>query len=542
MEENIEKMSKQDIVDVMKFATEIYTNGSFFGVYTPQMLNQNLNALNNNPNVPTKESLDKALKNYKYSAELLQSYSEFAKVYDPIYNRAIEHYVGLLAFDMSITCKNAYRKGDYISQEYLDDKHRVDKFFDNFDYKAEFRKVLSNVLRNEVYYTWLRDSQGTFDETGEIELDDDGNVKTKKLSKYTLQLMPQEQCLLTGMWESGLLYDFNMYYFLKPSISLNAYDPVFKKYWREMFGDDINNPHYNPTAPLDNRDGSFALWTQTSPDDGAWCFKLQMDSMNTTPFLSSLIKQVLTNAEISQLQTNKYFLEAKAILTGAIGMMDKQSSGQTQDSTKFTSNNLAKFLKLVKLGLSENINPVAMPTENTDFYQYENKNPDMYKNQLEISGGNGASASNLLFNTGKSSQFELQSQIITDYNLVKKMYEQFESFLNFYVNKKTRKFKFVFHLSGCTHPFVREVEKKNLLELADRGIVLNPSAYSKIVNMTPTEFERSLRESKESGWTEKLTSLLLSIHTQKGGAGNEGGAPTKDSGELTDSGSIARDY
>ena len=60
--------------------------------------------------------------------------------------------------------------------------------------------------------------------------------------------------------------------------------------------------------------------------------------------------------------------------------------------------------------------------------------------------------------------------------------------------------------------------------------------------MTPSEFERSLRESKESGWTEKLTSQLLSIHTQKGGAGNEGGAPTKDSGELTDSGSIARDY
>lgn len=542
MEEKIEKLSEQDVIDVMKFAQNIYNNGNFFGVYTPQLLNQNLNALNNNPNVPTKESLDKALKDYKYNAELLQSYSEFAKVYDPIYNRAIEHYVGLMAFDMSMTCKNAYRDGDYKSQEYKDDKRRVDKFFDNFDYKAEFKKVLSNILRNEVYYTWFRDSEGTFDDTGEIELDDDGNVKTKKTSKYTLQLMPQERCLLTGYWESGLLYDFDMSYFLQPSSNINSFDPMFKKYWNETFGGN-KDPHYNPSASFDNRTGTFATWTQTSPEDGAWAFKMQMDSMNTTPFLSSLIRQVLNNAEISKLQTDKYFLEARAILAGEIGMMDKQQSGQSQNAMKFNATTLRDLLRLVKMGLANNINAVAMPTDDVDFYQFENKTPDMYKNQLEITGGNGASASSLLFSTGKASQFELQSQIFTDYSLVRKVYPQFENFLNYNVNKKTRKYKFDFHLDGCTHPFVREAEKKNLLDLANVGMVLNPSAYSKIVDMTPTEFERSLKESKESGWTETMLSMLMSIHTQgKDKSGSENGRPTKSDNEIGENGSIAREY
>lgn len=541
MADNENKMSKEDVVDVMKMAQSIYNAGNMFGVFTPQLLNQNLESLNNNAAIPNKTSIDEALKDYKHNSSLLSAYSEFAKVYDPIYNRALEYYAGLLAFDMRIEARNVYRDSDYNSQEYKDDRRRVDKFFDNFDYKDEFRRVVSNVIRNEVYYTWFRDTQGTFDDTGEIQLDDEGNAKTKKLSKYTLQMMPQERCLLTGAWEGGLLYDFDMYYFLKAGVDINAYDPTFKKYYNEMFGENAD-PHYNPTAQLDKRTGSFALWTQTSPDTGAWVFKGDMSTYDTTPFLSSLVKQVLSNEEVNKLQSNKYFLEARALLAGEIGMLTKQQSGQTQDKTAFNSTTLTKFLSLVKMGLLKDINPVAMPVENLNFYQFENKNPDMYSNQLSITAGNGASAGTLLYSTGKTSQFEMQSQITTDYNLVKKIYPQFEHFLNFYVNKKTRKYKFNFHLSGCTHSFIREQEKKNLLDLANLGIVVNPSAYSKVLDMTPTEFERSLTEAKSTDWTNKLTSMLLSVHTQSAKDAQNQGRPQEDDGDISDSGATSRDY
>lgn len=532
-----DSISKDDVTEIIEMANTIYNNGNMFGVFTPQLLNENLNDLNNHSAVPNKQSLDSALKGYKYSADVLRAYSEFAQVFDPIYNRAVNYYADLLAFDMRIDCRNAYRDSDYNSKEYADDYMRVAKFFDNFDYKGEFRKVLNNILRNEVYFTWLRDSCGTFDKTGEIDISTDDS---RKLSKYTLQTMPQARCLITGEWEHGLLYDFDMYYFTKAGVDLNAYDPIFRRYYREMFDGENIKPHYNPTAELDKRTGQFVLWTQTSPEDGAWCFKFNMANMNNTPFLSGLIKQVLSDEEMSKLQYDKYFLEARAILAGDIGMMSKQQSGQKEDATALNAKTLTKFLTLVKMGLVKNINAVAMPTEGTKLYQYENKNPDMYSNQLEITGSSGASAGSLLYTSGKSSQFELQSQIVTDYNVVAQVYSQFENFLDFYVNKKTRKFKFNFHLSGSTHPFMREQEKKNILDCANVGIVPNMSVYSKIFDMSPFEFERSMRESKATNWSETMTSELKSLHNQSSASGSM--KPIKDDTEISENGAIARDY
>lgn len=72
----------------------------------------------------------------------------------------------------------------------------------------------------------------------------------------------------------GLLWDFDMNYFLQPGVDIDGFDPAFKKYYNNVFGDNQNPWHYIPTNPLDSREGIFATWTQTSPDDGAWCFKL----------------------------------------------------------------------------------------------------------------------------------------------------------------------------------------------------------------------------------------------------------------------------
>lgn len=541
MEDNstIEKLSETDVMDIIKMANTIYNAGNMFGVFTPQLLNQNLNSLNNNAFVPDKKSLDDALKNYKHQSDVLQSYNEFAEVYDSLFRRTIEYYVGLLSFDLHITCKNAYKDSDYISKEYLDDQRRVDKFFDNFDLKSEFRKVLKNMVRNEIFYTWFRDSRGDIGSTGEISIDEE--IKSQKLSKYTLQIMPQEYCLYTDLWEKGILFDVNMYYFMRAGVDINGYAPVFKKYLNETLGTN-NDPHYNPTAPLNDRTGSFSLWTQTSPDDGAWCFKFDMANLNATPFLSSLIRQVLTNSEIAKLQTDANFLAARAIIAGQIPLMDKQTSGQNEDAMAWKATTLQKFLSLVKMGLQQNMNAVAMPTEDNDFYQYENKNPDMYEKQLNISAGTGVSASRLIYSTGKMSVSEIENAIYTDYMFMSKVYPQFKNFLEFYVNQKTRKYKFNFDFKGSSYPFIREIDKKNLLDLADKGIVLNESAYSGIVDMTPTEFRRSLFEGKHSKWTEDLLSQLLSIHTQSGKGEVGQGAPKKDSSDLKDGGGTARDY
>lgn len=550
MEQDTEKMSVEeaqklaeniDMQDVISMANQIYNNyGNYFGIYTPSLLNQNLNSLNNNPIVPTKESLNKALLDYKFQSSDLKAFTEFAEAWDILFERTLNYYANMLSYDLQISCTNAYLgKSDYNSKEYQEDKKRVYKFLDNFDYKSEFTKVTKNTLRNEIYYTWFRDSQGTFDNTGDIDV---SNEKVKKMSSYTLQMLPQNRCLLTGQWERGLLYDFDMTYFLQAGVDINAYDPSFKKYWKNTFGNRNNsNPKYNPTAKLDSRDGTFAMWTQTSPDDGAWCFKFDMSNMNSRPFLSSLIKMVLSNDEMRKLQMDANMLAARAILVGQIPLMDKQKSGNVTDAMAWKPETLTKFMKLVKMGLIDNLNAVAMPTDENKFEQFDGKDSkDMLTYQYKWFAGNGASANRMIYSDDKMSKDEVENAIVTDYNIVKRLYNQFDSFLDFYVNKKTRKYKFKFSFSGCTYPFMREREKKNLIDLASNGIVLNSNAYSKILDMTPQQFDRSLEEGKYSGWVDKLSSQLLNVHTQSGK--QEVGQPKKDGTEISESGAIAQNY
>jgi hypothetical protein len=254
--------------------------------------------------------------------------------------------------------------------------------------------------------------------------------------------------------------------------------------------------------------------------------------------LSSMIRNVLTNQEMEALQRDINFITAKGILAGEIPLMDKQKSGEVTDAMAYKLTTLSKFMQAVKMGLEKNISAVAMPTKDVDFYQYENKNPDMYSKQLETSSGVGASASRLIYSSGKMSESEIQNAILTDYSLMKRVYTQFNNFMDFYVNKKTRKYKFNFIFSGCNYNFAREAEKKNLLDLAQVGVVLNPSAYSKIVGMKPHDFDRALSEGHYGDMTDKL-SMLLSIHTQSGNVGQ--GAPKKSETEISDSGSDARD-
>lgn len=533
-------LSTEELVEVLKFAAQIY-NTDPYGYFTPSMNNQNIIDLNNNPQVPTKDKVIEALTDYKHNSEQLQAYSEFMEAFDMIYKRLIKYYTGMLSFDLDISCTNAYAPNtDYKSKEYEEDLRRVYKFLDSFDYKSEFRKVVKELLRRQNYFTWFRDSQGTFD-GATIDLNND---KKHKTSRYTLQTMPQKFCKITGRWEYGYLYDFDMTYFTKAGTSLDSYDPVFRKYWKNTFGNENNQKEYIPTSPLANRFGDFALWTQTSPDDNAWVFTFDENNIVSTPFLAPNILNFLNDKEIEGLQKDKDMISARGILAGEIQLLDKQKSGQSTDAMAYNMKTLMKMLSLVKRGLNSNINAVAMPAASPKFYQFSDSNSGMVKNTVDNTVGQAVSASRIIYSSDKMSETEAKNAIITDFNMVAELYPQFEHFLNFFVNKKTRKYKFAFRLSGCTYAFTREDMINKYTSLMDKGVVFAPRTYAKVLDMTPMEFDRLLEEGRYSEWTTELTSMMQSIYTQSGkdsnatggmGSSNGGGRPDINDSQKADS-------
>lgn len=534
--ENLEQITADDVYEVLKFANYLYGQNPYGGYFTPNMSNQNLIDLNNNPLVPSVERVEKALANYKVSGEELKGYAEFMEVFDILYKRVVGYYSGMLRYDLDIECTNAFTKEDYNSEQYKDDLKRVYKFLDKFDYKEEFAKVTKQLLRHEVDYTWLRDSKGTFNDDPENPTE----VNVKKSPKYTLQEMPQSYCKITGKWEYGMLYDFDVNYFTKGGVSVLGFDPSLIKQWNKIR--EGKRQEYNPTSQLNIHDGSFANWTQVSPYNGAWVFKMDMTNVAIVPFFASIIPKVLDAEEVGKLQKNKDIIGARALLVGEIQLLDKQKSGNATDALAYNPKTLMKFLKLVKNGLNESINAVAMPTKDPKMYQFKDENTDMVNNNLKTTVGQFASGSRLLFVNDKMSETEAKCAIITDYNLVEPLYRQYENFLNYYVNRKTTKYKFKFTFSGSTYYFVNEKRDEKMVELMDKGVVFAPRTYAKLVDMKPQQFDRLLTEGNATDWTIKLTSLMQNVYTQSGNPNDKGGRPQSSDSDLSDSGSTAREY
>ena len=513
-----EKISRSDVQDVIDFSAGIMAVDGF---YSPFLSNQLLTNLNNNPRLPSAESVKKALNDYKNSGEDLQGFVEFASSFDMIFKRTLYSYANALSFDLQITCKNAYTESDYQSDEYKKDRQTVDNFLTNFDYKKEFYNVLLNVLKRDTYFTWFRKTK-----TG-----------NRGKMKFALQIMPQDYCMLTGYFEKGLLWSLNILYYMQPGVDLNGFDPsITKTYLRALETVDS----YVPSAPLNDRKGSYAMWVDVSPLDGAWAWKFDTSSFANNPFLSPYVANVLRNDEIGELQYNKDLIAASGILAGEIKLFDSAKSGQKANQFSIDPKTLGTFMSLVKKGLQSTIKAVAVPLENIKFFQFEDKNPNSYTNELTTTAGIGTGISRVIYSSDKMSNAELEAALNEVYQTMKPMYAQFNNFLDFYVNQMTSKYKFKFEFVGSNYQFERDARFDKMMKMADKGLVLNSSAWASAVGMNPVTFDRMLAESKYTGWIDKYSQMLLNANTSSY-KDNEGGRERKNARDLTESGEASRE-
>lgn len=263
------------------------------------------------------------------------------------------------------------------------------------------------------------------------------------------------------------------------------------------------------------------------------------NNFNETPFLAPFLKNAIRNDEIERLQYNKDIISAYAILAGEIRLFDNAKSGTKANQFAIEPKTLGGFMAKAKAGLGESIRLAALPTENTDMYQYNDNNPNMYNQQLSTSAGVGSGVSRVIYSSDRMGNAEIEAGITDQYETMRVLYYQFENFMDFYVNQLTKKYKFKFHFSGCTHNFEREKRFDRLCKLADRGLVLGASAWASVTGYEPQHFERLLEEGKYSDFKEKWQ-LMLNSNTTSQSSEDQGGRPTKETGELSDSGEMSR--
>ena len=134
-----EELTRSQVQDVIDFAAGL-AYGEGYGVWSPFMSNSLLQNLNNDAVKATSESVRKALATYRESADTIQSYMEYMRVFDMLFAKTVKSYANALAFDLQLVCVNA-KDSDYGTDAYLADKRRIDDFLLKLAYRGEFRNV-----------------------------------------------------------------------------------------------------------------------------------------------------------------------------------------------------------------------------------------------------------------------------------------------------------------------------------------------------------------------------------------------------------------
>lgn len=498
--------------DVAKFATGFYKG---YGAYTPDMTNTSMKNINFNPLTATIDTINAALNNAKNNESNLIAYGQDMYLKNMLYKRNFDYINSLPAWNLEIEIKNEMTSKDYKSPAFKKDFAKVRDFLYKFNYRAEFDRCFFGMLNSESFYCIFR--------------------KDMCDSKYVFQEFPYSYTKTTGRSTWGLLYDIDMTYFLQPSIDINFYPDWIKKKYNDLFKNKTNSA-YIPSNDLNERTGVFAMWTQTSQIDGAWCFKFKNDLVANIPYFSPMLSDLVMIPVFRNLQLSQSMSAAKKVISSQWPLLKEQKVGNTADMLAVSPETMGRMLGVASAGIQDAYKILSLPSEKMEKMEFENTDKSAYSDFLKITAslmGGG----NVLFSTTKNTVAETNLSLNIDEMLATSIYPQFEDFLDFQINNLTKQYKFRFIFNGTKTYFNKEANNKQAFESAAVGVV----SINKIANaMGKNLFELSdeLDMTNALGLTEKLMPML-NMYTQ-GQNEKTGGRPQKSATELTESGSVTR--
>jgi hypothetical protein len=295
-EEEIE-VPEQTVWDFLNFASEYGGLGQFQPAMNPLLLNQRMKDISLNPLQASESILNNSMRDPKNSEAALQAFSQDFELQSQVYKKLLSYLGNILAFDMSFSCKNA-KSTDYKSAAYNKDLDIVKEFFDRFDYKQEFPIIVKQMLRNEAYFCAVRDDMS---------------------DRIVLQELPSSPTytMITGRWDFGLLYDFNLFWFNLAGVDIDLYPDFFKEKWGE-FLTNSGTREYNPAVPTSMRGISSYIYWQSIPPEVGWVWKFNPEIATRIPYFAPLFLDLIQQPLIRALQKNISMSAASRLILGEI--------------------------------------------------------------------------------------------------------------------------------------------------------------------------------------------------------------------------------
>lgn len=476
-----QELSPLDVWDIIEFARSL--SGSGLQYLSPELISGRMKDITLNPIAATTETLNHAMKAPKDNEEALQAFSQDFELQSMVYKRLISYLSGILAFDLTYT-SDVKKSEDYKSPKYKKDLAKVEEFLRKFDYQTEFGIVVRQLLRNDVYFGCVRDLNNS----------------------VILQELPSKYCKITGRWAHGFLFSFDMSWFLQAGVDINMYPEFFIKKYKEIYVKTKRNIGAEYLPELDPRlrgKHMYSYWVDVPVDVGV-CFKLAQELATRLPYFTPLFNDLVLQGVMRNLQKNANMASASKMIIGEVPMLHKDAKASVKDSIAISPELLGKFLALVKSAVSESIQVASAPLENMKAISFE-ESPNIYEKYLKTALASSGVNTNLIFSSDtKPNVIETQLSLGVDEQLMMSLYGQFNGFLNYWVGKETKTFKFKFEFEGTEFFTNRKTRFDNAMELFRQGIVL-PQKISAAIGMKPFEMERQMEEAIANDFMSKLS-------------------------------------
>lgn len=459
--------------------------------------------LNNNTNTPTfslytKDNITEYLSNpYTYERQLRRAVTYIYGA-SSHFRRLIQYFTGLsdLSFVVSpyrIDPKTANVRP--VNRNY----RKVLNAMSAMNVRSQFPKILTVCLREDTFY-------GTMWVTND---------------NITIQQLPSDYCAISTIEGNVLNVTFDFSYFDAHSQYLEYYPAEFQSKYR--------------TYQSNRRQRWQELDSPTS-----FAVKCNNDILDySLPPFAGILREVYDLEDYKQLKLTKTTLENYAMLVMTLGIDDEGNWQMDLDKAK-------EFWRNLDSVLPEEIGSVLSPMPiNKISFEKANTGDTNTISEAEQNLFTAAGVSSLLFNNDKASANALLLSIKADQAITFGIVKSIEDVVNRFIQAQSYGKNFKVTFLDCS-PFNRKEMGDMYLKACQYGLPFI-SMYAASQGMSQSEVDcMSFLENDVLNLTERFVPLQSSstqsaASSDGNGATDEGGAPTKDVGDLTDSGEQSRE-
>ena len=459
--------------------------------------------LNNNTNTPTfslytKDNITEYLSNpYTYERQLRRAVTYIYGA-SSHFRRLIQYFTGLsdLSFVVSpyrIDPKTANVRS--VNRNY----RKVLNAMSAMNVRSQFPKILTVCLREDTFY-------GTMWVTND---------------NITIQQLPSDYCAISTIEGNVLNVTFDFSYFDAHSQYLEYYPAEFQSKYR--------------TYQSNRRQRWQELDSPTS-----FAVKCNNDILDySLPPFAGILREVYDLEDYKQLKLTKTTLENYAMLVMTLGIDDEGNWQMDLDKAK-------EFWRNLDSVLPEEISSVLSPMPiNKISFEKANTGDTNTISEAEQNLFTAAGVSSLLFNNDKASANALLLSIKADQAITFGIVKSIEDVVNRFIQAQSYGKNFKVTFLDCS-PFNRKEMGDMYLKACQYGLPFI-SMYAASQGMSQSEVDcMSFLENDVLNLTERFVPLQSSstqsaASSDGNGATDEGGAPTKDVGDLTDSGEQSRE-